>query len=267
VYDNDAKKPDEAVGHVASPMVVTQIGGPGLNGSTVSGGNAPVLRQASTDPTGDAQARYSALFGAPFPPNPDVAVNEPGTDLTGVSILPRTGGGFTVRMSLSDLSDAALTKAMTDTGSASLLYALRFANGFQPSAVVARYSPVTGWSFVFNSHAQMLSQCLAPPSSSQEKCLAYGVSGTPLAGTVDPAHGTITIPVPPDAGGQRLLIGLAGGQGAGQRPHEVAAKVGTRFYDASVFTFGDTQDNSTVPQVQSYLYPLDNTPAMDFTIK
>jgi hypothetical protein len=275
VYDNDAKEPGEAVGHVASPMVVTQIGGPSIGGGTVSGGNRPVLRQSSADPTGDALARYSALFGVSIPPAlaPD-AVDEPAADLRGVSILGRVGGGFKVRMALADLSDTALQQAMTDTASSSLIYALRFANGFQPSAVVARYSLLDGWTFVFNSHEQMLSQCLAPPSSSQEKCLAFGVDGTPLQGTVDVPSGTITISVPTIAAGQQLLFGLAGGQGAGQRPHQVPATTGTRFYDASVFTFGDTQDNLElplaevdVPELQSYLYTLDNTPAMDFAVR
>ena len=40
---------------------------------------------------------------------------------------------------------------------------------------------------------------------------------------------------------------------------------GARFYDASAFTFGDTQDtDGLVTETQTYLYPLDNTPAMDF---
>jgi len=75
VYDNDAKIPGEATGHVASPMVVTQIGGPSLSGGTVSGGNRPVLRQSSTDPTGDALSMYSNLFITPTP------TNEPASDL------------------------------------------------------------------------------------------------------------------------------------------------------------------------------------------
>jgi hypothetical protein len=34
-----------------------------------------------------------------------------------------------------------------------------------------------------------------------------------------------------------------------------------------VFTFGDLQDTNTlVNETQSYLYPLDNTPAMDFLL-
>jgi hypothetical protein len=45
----------------------------------------------------------------------------------------------------------------------------------------------------------------------------------------------------------------------------VLATSGARFYDASAFTFGDTQDtNGVVGETQTYLYPLDNTPAMDF---
>jgi hypothetical protein len=267
VYNNDAKLPGEAAGHVASPMVVTQIGGPSLGGGTVSGGNRPVVRQSSSDPTGDALANYSNLFAPPPGANP-APINEPGSDLTGVAIGPRNGGGITVTMRVASLSQAALTKAMTDTQSASLLYVLRFANGFQPSAVVARYSPVHGWSFKYNDFDTLQTECTAPPSTSSDKCLSFGVAGTTLPGSVNVAAGTITMSVPPTfSGGRPLLVALAGGQGPGQRPHLVQATSGARFYDASAFTFGDTQDtNGVVHETQTYLYPLDNTPAMDFTM-
>jgi len=79
---------------------------------------------------------------------------------------------------------------------------------------------------------------------------------------------TITISVPPKfPGGNALLLALSGGQGPNQRPHQVLATSGARFYDASVFTFGDTQDTNTlVSETQTYLYPLDNSPAMDFRL-
>jgi hypothetical protein len=267
VYDNDAKIPGEAAGHVASPMVVTQIAGPSLGGGTITGGNSPVVRQSSSDPTGDALANYSNLL-APPPLPPSGPTNEPATDLTGVTIGSRAGGGFTVTMKLASLSAANLSKALSDTHSGSLLYALRFSNGFQPSAVVARYSPTNGWSYKYNDYDTLNTECLAVPSTSTDKCLSYGVAGTPLRGFRNVAAGTITMSVPAKfASGRPLLLALAGGQGPGQRPHQVQAVSGSRFYDASVFTFGDLQDTNTlVNETQSYLYPLDNTPAMDFLL-
>lgn len=265
VYNNDAKQPGEAAGHVASPMVITQIAGPSLGGGTVSGGNGPVLRQSSSDPAGDALANYSNLFSSP-PLTSSSPINEPAADLRSTSIGSRSGGGFTVTMKLASLSPASLQQALTDTHSASLLYVLRFTNGFQVSAVVARWSPTNGWSFKYNDYDSLNTECVAVPSTSSDKCLAFGVTGTPLSGSVAAGTGTITMKVPPKfPGGHALLLALSGGQGPGQRPHQVQATSGSRFYDASAFTFGDTQDsNGVVNETQSYLYPLDNTPAMDF---
>jgi hypothetical protein len=264
VYDNDAKMPGEATGHVASPMVLTQIGGPSLGGGSVSGGNSPVLRQSSADPAGDALANYSNLLLSP-PTSPPGPVNEPAADLRNLTIGARNGGGLTVTMRVASLSAANLSQALTDTNSASLLYVLRFANGFQPGAVVARWSPTRGWTFKYNDYDTLATECFAAPSPS-EKCLAFGARGTTIPGSVNVGTGTITMLVPQRyPGGAALLLALSGGQGPNQRPHQVLATSGARFYDASAFTFGDTQDtNGVVDETQTYLYPLDNTPAMDF---
>ncbi|MDQ6933774.1 MAG: hypothetical protein M3130_00480 [Actinomycetota bacterium] len=264
VYNNDAKLPSDSFGHVASPMVFTQIGGPSNAGGTVSGGNSPVVRNASVDPKGDALADYSNLV---VPPTP---TNEPASDFTSMSIGKdiRGTGGFTIRMKLADLSVTAQTKALADTRSRSLLYTLRFVNGFQPVSATARYNPASTpqWTFKFNDYDTLSSECSAPPSTSDDKCLAFGRIGQPLKGSVDRATGTITITVPAKySTGYRLLTALAGSQGAGQRPHLVPAVTGSRFYDASAFSFGDPSASDTVSKTpQSYLYTLDNTPAMDF---
>jgi len=54
------------------------------------------------------------------------------------------------------------------------------------------------------------------------------------------------------------------GTDADGRPLESPAVSGSRFYDGTAFTFannaGPTQDN------QTFLYTLDNTPAMDFRL-
>ncbi len=262
VYNNDAKRPGEAEGHVASPMVFTQIAGPSIKGGTVSGGNRPVVRQSSTDHTGDALAHYSSLGTTPPP------TNEPAADFVSMSIGPGAAGGFTVTMKLASLSQVNLDRALADTNSGSLLWALRFSSGYRPVAVVARYSQAFGWQFKYNNYDTLRTECLAPPSAANDKCLAYGANGTTTTGKVDQAAGTITMQVPAKfPNGNIFLFGLKGGQGDQQRPKDVLATSGTRFYDASAFSFGDTQDRpQSVKEVQSYLYPLDNTPAMDFLL-
>ncbi len=277
VYNNDAKKPGEAAGHVASPMVFTQIGGPSLSGGTVSGGNGPALRKSSTDPTGDALANYSNLL-LPSNPTGAASINEPAADFTSVSISPYTAKkGFTVTMKLANLSTVNLAKALADTNSKSLLYALRFSNGYQPAGVVARYQPAdpvaltaARWTFKFNGYDTLASQCFAAPSTSDDKCLAFGDAGSPgggVLGSVNTSTGTITMQVPANnvANGSPQLVALQGSQGDQQRPKQVPAFAGSRFYDASAFSFGDLQaKNGDMAEVQTYLYPLDNTPAMDF---
>ena len=59
------------------------------------------------------------------------------------------------------------------------------------------------------------------------------------------------------------LNALNGPTGAGQRPTLNKATIGTRFYDATAFSLGNL---SPQPTVQSFLYPIDNPPAMDFLL-
>jgi len=266
VYDNDAKQPGEAFGHVASPMVFTQIGGPNVAGGTISGGNSPAVRTSSPDHSTDALANYSGLF------TPGTTINEKGADFTSVSIGSDIQGthGFTVRMSVADLSTATLGTAITETGSRSLLYTLRFVNGFQPSAVTARYNPTSTpqWTFKYNDYDTLMGECFAAPSTSDDKCLSFGAVGKPIKGSVDQTTGVITMTVPAKfSSGLRLLTALSGSEADQQRPHLVQAVSGSRFYDASAFSFGDASVSDTVSGTpQSYLYPLDNTPAMDFLL-
>lgn len=134
--------------------------------------------------------------------------------------------------------------------------------------MTARYNPSSTpqWTFTYNDYDTLMGECLAGPSTSDDKCLSFGVNGQPLRGSVDPSTGTITVTVPATfASGKPLLRALAGGQGDGQRPHLVPAATGSRFYDASTFSFGDASASDTEPGTpQTYLYTLDNTPSMDF---
>jgi uncharacterized repeat protein (TIGR01451 family) len=260
-FNRSNKKPDEDLGHIATPMVVTQIGGPSLGGGTISS-TRPVLRSSSADPAGDALSSYSILAPAPPPPTR----NEPAGDFLNLSIGPQinlaTGaevanGGFTATIKVADLSAASLQSTLAQTQSQSLLWLLRFTNGYQDAAAAARWNPVDGFTFGYNDFTTGAAPCESPPGSG-EKCILYP-GGTSIPGDVNQSTGTIRVSVP-----RPLLRALSGGTGPGERPTEVPATVGSRFYDATMFSLGNPA--SPTQDVQSFLYPLDNTPAMDFLL-
>jgi uncharacterized repeat protein (TIGR01451 family) len=155
---------------------------------------------------------------------------------------------------VADLSPASLQATSTRTQSQSLLWVLRFTNGYQDAAASARWSPGGGFTFGYNNYVTGSAQC----GSSGEKCLQYP-GDTPIQGTVNQSTGTIRFSVP-----RSLLRALGGGTGPGQRPTESPANVGSRFYDATMFSLGNT--TSPDQAVQSFLYPFDNTPSMDFLL-
>ena len=257
VYDQSAKQPDEATGRIATPAVVTQTGGPSNGGGTVTPDTRPVVRDESADPAGDATADFSNTnSGSPSP------VNVPAMDFRSQKVSPEvdpaTGapvadGGFTVTLKLADLSDGALSDALSATKSGSLLWIFRFVNGYTASAASARWSPGGGFSFGYNDYTTGSAQC----GSSGDKCQLYP-GDQALKGKVDQAAGTITLSVP-----RSYLKGLSGPTGPGQRPAAGKAAPGTRFYDATAFTLGNVSPN---PTTQSFLYPIDNPPAMDFLL-
>jgi hypothetical protein len=257
VFDRDNKKPDESLGHIATPMVVSQTAGPSNGGGTVAVAGHAVIRSSSADPTGDALSNYSLTAPGVAPPSYP-AKNEPAADLTSASVAgdPATGG-LKVTLRVSNLSTTALTQALTDTAGQSLLWVWRFANGYQDSAASARWSPLTGFTFGWNDYTTGGSPCVGATNAQGEKCVVYP-GGTPVTGTVDQAAGTITLLIP------KSSLRRLSGTDADGRPLEAPAASGARFYDGTAFTFannaGPTQDN------QTFLYTLDNTPAMDFTL-
>ena len=266
IFNRGNKKPVEAGGHVASPMVVTQIAGPSNGGSALPAPTRAVVRSSSTDPAGDALSSYSTLAPLVVPPDP-LTVNEPAGDFTSVSIGPeldlhdnvaKTNGGFTLTLRVADLSTTSLSNTLLSTGSKSLLWIWRFTNGYQDAAASARWNPAQGFTFGFNDYTTGSTPCAASGPVDGDKCIVYP-GDTPIQGDVNQSSGTIRMSVP-----RFLLRALSGSTGAGQRPTEVPATVGSRFYDGTAFSLGNTV--SPVQDVQSFLYPLDNTPAMDFLL-
>ncbi len=235
VFNRGNKQPDESEGRVATPMVATQNGGPSNLGDGTAVDGRPTVRTSSEDHTGDALVGYSNLNVTPpndaqRTPEP---TNEPAMDYRSADVSPNPDGGFRVTLKVADLSDAAIQKAMGDTKSTSLLWVFTFVNGYTQSAAAARFDGQR-FSYGFNDYTTGSVQC----GSSGDKCVQFP-GDRALTGTVDPASGTIAFDVPKSA-----LRGLSGGEGDGQRPAEVPASEGTRFYDATAFSLGNTPPTS-----------------------
>jgi len=256
VYNQGSKKPDEAEGHVATPAVVVQESGPSNGGGTVIP-RRKVVRNASTDRSGDALAPYSQIA---LPPTP---VNRKALDITSVQVLPErdatsgapsTAGGFNVRIAVGSLAAPDLQSALAGTQTNSLVYLFRFVNGFQAAGATARYSPLSGFTFAYDDYTTASVNC----GSSGEKCITYPGAKS-LQGSVK--GNVIELRVP-----RSLLRELAGPTGDGQRPTERPAKAGSRFYDATAFALGNPALNLASPGVLTFAYPVDNAPAMDFLL-
>lgn len=259
VYVRANKKPGEAEGHIATPVVTRQIAGPSNGGGRIHVRRHAVVRRKSADPLGDALSSYSNFGVSP------ATKNEKAGDFKHVSVTKainlKTGktsksGGFTVKMKLSNLSDGALQDAMLDTQGKSLLWIWRFTNGYQDAGASARYNIGQGFTFGFNDYS-------VPPKgecgpSDGDKCVVFP-GDQPIDGKVNQKKGVIKLTIP-----LKYLQALKGSEADGRRPAQVHAKPGSRLYDASAYSVANVA--SPVQNVQAFLYPLDNTPAMDFKV-
>jgi hypothetical protein len=239
-------------------MVATQIAGPSNGGGSLTAAQ-PVVRTSSADPRGDALSSYSLSAPGALPPAPPTK-NEAAADFLSAAVGPAAQGGVTVTLKVADLSPAALTQALVDTGGRSLVWIFRFANGFRDAGAVASWSPVAGFKFGYNDYTTGATPCAGTAAGSlgQDKCVVYP-GNQAVAGNADQGTGTITLTLP-----LGVLHALSGPTGDKQVPSEVAATVGSRLYDGTAFSFANTV--SATQDVQSFLYTLDSTPAMDFLV-
>jgi hypothetical protein len=248
VFNRTNKRPDDAAGYVATPLVTTQIAGPSNGGTTLKtpAGRA-VVRTSSTDPKGDALAPYSELGITPSPQN--LAAG----DFTSAAVSgdPATHG-FTVTLKVADLSAAALAKAAGTGGS--VVWAWRFTNGWQDAAAVAKWSQSGGFTFGYDDYTTDPGTCGGTGPGG--KCEIYP-GKTSIKGSVNQSTGTITLVVPAS-----VLHPLGANDQYG-RPTQTKASVGSRFYDGTAFSF---QNALPDPSSQGWMTQLDNTPAFDYLL-
>ncbi len=271
VYNESGKVPDGVNGPVALPHVLVQQTGASNLGGTVSPRRA-TIGVASADPESDAQTPYSiSSLTVPVAPPPASRDNQAALDILSVGVGPEVDaegatvddGGFTMTMKVADLSEAALQSALEATGSSSLVWAFRWVNGYRPASVSATWDPARGFRGGFDDFGTGSVTCLGLPSTSQPttgadpKCMAYpGATTVPVDVNAD--AGIITISVP------RNLLKELKGTDEHNRPVEVAAERPgvSRFWSGTAFSMGSI----SLPEAQSFLYPVDGTAAFDFLL-
>jgi hypothetical protein len=264
VYNQAAKRPDDAGGRIAAPVALVQRAGPSNGGDAKQISGPAVLRTGTGDKPEDAFPRWTTgdgLFGSPTTRLPGGG-NQPALDLldvqVGPEVDPETGepiadGGFTVTMQYADLSPAALNAALVNGQGSSLVYLFRFFDGFQPGGAMAYFEPLRGgWRFGETDYQ------ITEGRNPQGNVETYEPE-RPIAGAVDQEAGIIRLSVPRDR-----IEALGPLTGEGPRPTEETATTGTRVYDASAWTFVNTLPFNNE---QSFLMQSDNTAAFDFVLR
>ena len=184
--------------------------------------------------------------------------NGPALDIkdvqVGPEVDPETGepvpdGGFTVRMTYADLSDAALSSALEKSVASSLVFLFRYVDGYQQASVGAYWDPVQGFRFGRDGYTESTVSTLGT--------LRIYPGATQTPGTVDQETGEIVLSVPRDA-----LVALQG-EAVGSRPQEVPATGGDRIYEAVAFTLANP---APLQEAQSYMYQTDTAPSFDFLL-
>lgn len=260
VYGSAAKTPTDDAGHVSTATVVTQEAGPSLFKSKKLKSRRPATRNSQKDAGGDALAPYSNLFVTPEREN--VAA----LDVQRVDVSPEIdlksgkavkNGGVTLTIKVKDLSDTALQDALVGTRSQSLIYLFRFLNGYQPAGATMAWNPAAGFTFGFDDFTTKSTES-GQYDPTAEKIVVWPQADT-IPGLVNQDSGVIQMNIP-----RKFFKALSGPTGKGQVPSLKAAKTGSKFYDATVWTMGNMF--TPVQVTQSYLYQVDQTGAMDFVI-
>ncbi|HVE97796.1 MAG TPA: hypothetical protein VNA12_01300, partial [Mycobacteriales bacterium] len=269
-YNNTAKRPDEPEGHVGHPVVFVQETGPSLLGTTLerrkdNGVPRQVLRTTSVDRVGDALTPYGTLCPPVGVCSEPPTANEPALDIERVEVGPEidlaTGakvedGGMTVTIDAADLSGGALRSALSRNTAAgnptsSLMWLFRWVNGHQPVGATARWDEARGFTFGYDDYTTASTQSGQVDPTGEKIVVWPGAQEIP--GDVDADTGVIRLSISRD---KLRALGPLDDKG---RPTEMPAASGDRLYDAVAYSF----TSPALPEAQTYLYPVDNAPAMD----
>ena len=158
----DNKKPDESLGHVATPMVATQIAGPSNGGTTVATTGHAAVRTLVDRP--DRRRAVELLADGARRRAARPADEERAGRRLHVGVGRRVDaatGGFTVTLKVADLSTASLTQALADTGGP----VARSGSGgsrtaTRTSAASVRWNPLQGFTFGWNDYTAGGSPCV-----------------------------------------------------------------------------------------------------------
>jgi hypothetical protein len=265
VYNRTGKQPGDGVngGPLTASTFMRQIGGPSHGGGMVAPAARPVLREATADPAGDAHGNFADFILTP------TRVQLPALDVTNLQIVeaqdfaagaPLGEGGFTVRMTLSDLSDAALSDALAAVDGQSLLWLFYYWDGFVPHTASARWNATDGFTFGYDQTLSGTLDCGVPedPGVFGDICQAYP-GATPLEGRADAATNTIELTLP-----LSMLTALKDVPAPERSPAVLPAAPGDRIYSAALYTFVNT--TSATQDSQGTLMTVDNTAGMDFLV-
>ena len=196
VFDRTNKKPDEALGHVAAPMVDHAVGRAVERRHHALGPAAPRrVRSSTTDPLGDALSSYSLMTPAAVPPDPPTA-NDFAGDFTKASTSVDAQGNLVVTLKVVDpLGQSALSRALLDTGSQSLVWLWRFTNGYTTAAPPRRGARQTGWTYGFDDFT-VGRHAVRDGRRACEREVPVYPQAKPITGSTDALTGTITLVVP-----------------------------------------------------------------------
>ena len=225
-----------SLGHVATPMVATQIAGPSRRRHRRDG--RARRRPHVVDRPGRRRA-VELLADAPAvaPPDPPTK-NEPAADFTSASrsATDAATGGFTVTLKVASLSQASLLAGAHRHGSASRCSG----SGASRTATRTRPRACAGTRCRASRSAGTTTRPAARrASASDERGRATSASSIRAAsrsqGTVDQLTGTITLTVPRTLPARSSSGADARRAGRSRQP----AAAGARFYDGTAFSFAN----------------------------
>ena len=246
-------------GHIATPMVATQIAGPSNSGGTVTD-DRPRDRAHVVDRPDGRRAIELLAHGArrrtARPADEERAGG--GLHLRRRSASDAATGGFNVTLKVASLSPASLLAGAHRHGRPVAPLGLAVRERLPGLGREHALEPAAG---VHVRLERLHDRRLAVPrrrrtrratSASSIRAASRCRDGRP-ADRDDHAHRSEDVPAPAHRGRRRRAAARAAG-----------GEAGARFYDGTAFSFANT--TGATQDTQSFLYPLDNTPAMDFTL-